>query len=46
MTEIKENYKLNFFNFSRGEKIIYNIHLSNENINNLIEIFQKYSNSK
>ena len=46
MTEIKENYKLNFFNFSRGEKIIYNIHLSNQDINSLIEIFQKYSNSK
>jgi thymidine kinase len=46
MMNIREEYKLNFFNFSRGEKIIININLSTENINKLIEFFQTYSSSK
>lgn len=45
MIEKQENYKLNFFNFARGEKILMNINLSNDKINKLIDIFQTYSNS-
>lgn len=43
MYDKREEYKLNFFNFSRGEKIIINMELSFDNINKLIEIFQEYS---
>ena len=46
MTNIKEEYKLNFFNFARGEKITINIQLSLDKINKLLEVFQTYSSSK
>ena len=40
----RENYKLNFINFMKGEEIIININLNKENKNNLIQIFQLYAN--
>lgn len=38
----KENYKLNFINFMKGEEVIININLDKENKDNLIKIFQEY----
>lgn len=39
----KENYKLNFYNFLKGEKIHINLKLTDENLNRILEIFQLYS---
>jgi hypothetical protein len=46
MFEKKNEYKLNFLNFLRGEKVIIKLNLDDNKINRLIEIFQKYSESK
>ena len=40
----RENYKLNFINFMKGEEIIININLDKENKDKLIKIFQLYTN--
>jgi hypothetical protein len=39
----KHNYRLNFFNFLKGEKIHINLNLTDENLNRILEIFQLYS---
>ena len=46
MKEKKTDYKLNFLNFLKGEKIIINLNLDNDKVNYLIDTFQKYSESK
>lgn len=46
MFEKKNEYKLNFLNFLKGEKVIIKLNLDDNKINRLIEIFQKYSESK
>jgi hypothetical protein len=40
---IINNYKLNFINFLKGEEIIININLTNENKEKIIKLFQQYS---
>jgi hypothetical protein len=42
MNDKKEDYRLNFFNFSKGEKIEINIKLTLEDIEKIIELFQTY----
>ena len=44
--EKNEEYRLNFFNFAKGEKIEINIKINLENINKIIGLFQTYSCSK
>lgn len=46
MKNKQNNYKLNFLNFLKGEQVTINITLTDEKIDRLIEIFQKYSSSK
>jgi hypothetical protein len=46
MKEKKNQYKLNFLNFLKGEKVIIDLNLDDDKVNRLIEIFQKYSYSK
>jgi len=41
--EKKDNYRLNFYNFLKGEKIHININLTQQNLNKILEIFQLYS---
>ncbi len=39
----KNNYRLNFFNFLKGERIHIDMNLDIEKINRIVELFQKYS---
>jgi hypothetical protein len=43
MNDKKEEYKLNFFNFAKGEKIEINIKFTLDNVNKIIDLFQTYS---
>jgi ATP-dependent exoDNAse (exonuclease V) beta subunit len=40
---IENNYRLNFINFLKGEEVIVNLNINNENKENLIKLFQQYS---
>jgi len=46
MNNKQTNYKLNFINFLKGEKVIINLNLDEYKINRIIDIFQKYSSTR